>query len=58
MAGQDEARQGGVLLPPGVGLAPFLLQVGEGKEGEENEKEVEGGEEGKGAGPLVQFGLG
>ena len=57
-AGQVEARQGGVLLPPGVGLPSFLFQVGEGKEGEEKEKEGEGGKGGKGAGPLVQFGLG
>ena len=30
---------GGVLLPPGVGLPPFLVQVGEGKEGREEKKE-------------------
>ena len=43
---------GGVLLPLGVGLSPFLVQVGEG-EGRER------GEEGKGgAAPLlVLFGL-
>ena len=42
---------GGVLLPPGVGLPPFLVGVGEGEGG--------GREEGKGgAAPLlVQFGL-
>ena len=33
-AGQGEARQGGVLLPLGVGLLLFLVGVGE-KEGEE-----------------------
>ena len=43
---------GGVLLPPGVGLPPFLVGLGEGGGGG-------GGEEGKGAPPalLVQFGL-
>ena len=33
-AGQEEARQGGVLLPSGVGLPPFLVGVGEGEEEE------------------------
>ena len=51
--GQEEARQGGVLIPPGVGPPPFLVQVGEGKEGREERKEGKGG-----AAPLlVQFGL-
>ena len=57
-AGQGRARQGGVLLPPGVGLPPFLVQLGEGKEGKEKEKEGGGGKGGKGGRPLVQFGLG
>ena len=41
---------GGVLLPPGVGLPPFLVGVGEGGEGERKERGVP---------PplLVQFGL-
>ena len=30
-AGQGEARQGGVLLPLGVGLLLFLVGVGEGE---------------------------
>ena len=33
---------GGVLLPPGVGLPPFLVQVGEG-EGRERGEEGKGG---------------
>ena len=51
-AGQGRARQGGVLLPPGVGLPLFLVGVGGGKEGKERE-------EGKGgtAPLLVQFRL-
>ena len=49
-----------VLLPLGVGLPPFLIQVGEGKEGEEKEKEGEGGKGGKGGWPPspIRFGLG
>ena len=52
--------KGGVLLPPGVGLPPFLVQVGEGKEGEDKEKEGEGGKGGKRARPPspIRFGLG
>ena len=59
-AGQERARQGGVLLPPGVGLPPFLVQLGEGKEGKEKEKEGEGEKGGKGGRPpsTIQFGLG
>ena len=49
MAGQEEACQGGVLLPLGVGLPPFLVGVGEGEGG--------GREEGRGPPLLVQFGL-
>ena len=56
--GRGRPAKGGVLLSPGVGLPPFLVQLGEGKEGKEKEKEGEGGKGGKGAGPLVQFGLG
>ena len=58
--GQEEARQEGVLLLQGVGLPPFLVQLGEGKEGKEKEKEGEGGEEGKGGRPPspIRFGLG
>ena len=43
---------GGVLLPPGVGLPPFLIGLGEGRKEEEEKKE-------RGAPPplLVQFGL-
>ena len=54
-AGQGGARQGGVLLPSGVGLPSFL--VGEGKWGKE---EDEGKERGGGRRPpsLVLFGLG
>ena len=37
-AGQEEARQGGVLLLPGVGLPPFLVQLGEGEGRERGEK--------------------
>ena len=37
-AGHDEARQGGVLLLPGVGLPPFLVQLGEGEGRERGEK--------------------
>ena len=37
-AGQEEACQGGVLLPPGVGLPPFLVQLGEGEGRERGEK--------------------
>ena len=40
-AGQEEARQGGVLLPPGVGLPPFLVGVGEG--GRRRERGRKGG---------------
>ena len=51
-AGQERGAPGGVLLPPGVGLPPFLVGLGEEREGER----------GKGKwGPaplLVQFGLG
>ena len=51
-AGQEEARQGGVLLPPGVGLPPFLVGVGEG--GRTRERGRKGGRR-----PLlVLFGLG
>ena len=50
-AGQGRARQGGVLLPPGVGLPLFLVGVGGGKEGKQR-----GGRKG-GAPLLVQFGL-
>ena len=59
-AGQGRARQGEVQLPPGVGLPPFLVQLGEGKEGKEKEKEGEGGKGGKGARPPspIRFGLG
>ena len=52
------ARPGGVLLPPGVGLPPFLIQVGEGKEGEEKEKKGEGGKGGKGGRPPSPIRLG
>ena len=45
------ARQGGVLLPPGVGLPLFLVGVGGGKEGREGKKE-------RGASPRPQLGLG
>ena len=38
-AGQGEARQGGVLLPLGVGLLLFLVGVGEGEGKGEEEKE-------------------
>ena len=58
--GQPWGAPGGVLLPPGVGLPPFLVQLGEGKEGKEKEKEGEGGKEGKGGRPPspIRFGLG
>ena len=36
------ARQGGVLLPPGVGLPSFLVGVGEGGKEEEEGKEKGG----------------
>ena len=50
-AGQEEARQGEVLLPARVGLPPFLVGIGEG--GRRRERERKGG-----AAPLlVQFGL-
>ena len=38
-AGQGEARQGGVLLPLGVGLLLFPVGVGEGEGKGEEEKE-------------------
>ena len=51
MAGQEEARQGGFLLPPGVGLPTFLVGLGE-------ERERERGKGKGGAAPLLfQFGL-
>ena len=53
MAGQEEARQGGVLLLPGVGLPPFLVQLGEGEGRERGEK----GKGGRRPSLLVQFGL-
>ena len=59
MAGQGRARQGGVLLPPGVGLPPFLVQLGDlpcsrsRREGKGREK---GRKEGVRPLPLVQFG--
>ena len=37
-AGQEEARQGGVLLLPGVGLPPSLVQLGEGEGRERGDK--------------------
>ena len=61
MAGQGRARQGGVLLPPGVGLPPFLVQLGDlpcsrsRREGKGREK---GRKEGVRPLPLVQFVLG
>ena len=42
-AGQEEARQGGVLLLLGVGLPPFLVQLGEGEGRERGEKGKGGG---------------
>ena len=42
VAGQEEARQGGVLLLPGVGLPPFLVQVGEGEGRERGEVATDG----------------
>ena len=52
-ADQGGGAPGGVLLPPGVGLPPFLVGIGEGG------KEVEEKKEKGGAAPLlVQFGLG
>ena len=53
-ASQEEARQGGVLLPPGVGLPPFLIQLGEGEGRERGEK----GKGGRRPSLLVQFVLG
>ena len=38
-AGQGEARQGGVLLPLGVGLLLFLVGIGEAEGKGEGEKE-------------------
>ena len=61
VAGRGGGRaKGGVLLPPGVGLPPFLVQLGEGKDGKEKEKEGEGGKGGKGGRPPspIRFGLG
>ena len=70
MAGQEEARQGGVLLPearqggvllpPGVGLPPFLVQLGDlpcsrsRREGKGKDKRRK---EGAPPLPLVKFGL-
>ena len=48
------ARQGGVLLPPGVGLPSFL--VGEGEVGKRRKRERKGG--GRRPPSLVLFGLG
>ena len=42
MADQEEGAPRGVLLPPGVELPPFLVQVGEG-EGRERGEEGKGG---------------
>ena len=52
---KGRGTQGGVLLPPGVGLPPFLVGLGLGRGKEEGERK-----EGGGRRPplLVLFGLG
>ena len=52
-AGQERGAPGGVLLPPGVGLPPFLVGLGEG-----GKEEEEGKERGRRPPSLVLFGLG
>ena len=52
-AGQGGRANGGVLLPPGVGLPSFLVGIGEG-----GKEEEEGKERGRRPPSLVLFGLG
>ena len=54
MAGQGEGAPGRVLLPPGVGLPPFLVGLGVGTGKEEGERK----EGGRRPPLLVLFGLG